>query len=88
MTLKQTIPREGGLSFYMPKGPCPMHEVVLMAVSAAVKTDITSWITDFQNSLFFIFLLRFMFFINFVATRHGSSMLDSALVAPKSLVNT
>ena len=31
-----------------------MHEVVLMAVSAAVKTDIASWITDFQNSLFFI----------------------------------
>ena len=33
-----------------------MHEVVLMAVSAAVKTDIASWITDFQKSLFFMML--------------------------------
>ena len=31
-----------------------MQLVVLMAVSAAVKTDIASWITDFQKSLFFI----------------------------------
>ena len=37
-----------------------MHDVVLMAVSAAVKTDIASWITDFQNSLFFIVLLGFV----------------------------
>ncbi len=62
-----------------------MHEVVLMAVSAAVRTDITSWITDFQNSLFFIFLLRFKFFINFqlaspnsVATRFSHASFGSA----------
>ena len=31
-----------------------MQLVVLMAVSAAVNTEIASWMTDFQNSLFFI----------------------------------
>ena len=51
-----------------------MHDVVLMAVSAAVKTDIASWITDFQKSLFFItlffcfYILLFMFF-SFVLTQ-------------------
>ena len=34
-----------------------MQLVVLMAVSAAVNTEIASWMTDFQNSLFFIFFL-------------------------------
>ena len=55
--IKQTIPQVGGMSLSkMFRGPYPMHEVVLMAVSAAVRTDITSWITDFQKSLFFIIL--------------------------------
>ena len=39
-----------------------MQLVVLIAVSAAVKTDIASWITDFQKSLFFITL----FFCSFL----------------------
>ena len=43
-------------------GPCPMQDVVLMAVRAAVSTDIASWITDFQKSLFFIAFLYVLFF--------------------------
>ena len=58
-------------------GPYPMHEVVLMAVSAAVRTDITSWITDFQKSLFFIFLLRFMFFHQFC--RYSAQLMQASL---------
>ncbi|MBP3833300.1 MAG: hypothetical protein ILA03_05000 [Bacteroidaceae bacterium] len=30
-------------------GPWPMQLVVLMAVNAAVRTDIASWITDFLS---------------------------------------
>ena len=41
----------------MKMGPWPMQLVVLIAVNAAVNTDITSWITDFQKSLFFIVLI-------------------------------
>ena len=33
-----------------------MQEVVPIAVSAAVRTDIASWMIVFQNSLFFIIL--------------------------------
>ena len=46
-------------------GPWPMQLVVLMAVNAAVNTDITSWITDFQKSLFFI-VFCFFFVIDIV----------------------
>ena len=48
-----------------------MQLVVLIAVSAAVKTDIASWITDFQKSLFFItlFLLNLRAIASITATR-------------------
>ena len=53
--------RDGGVLTIAQKytGPCPMHEVVLIAVSAAVSTEIASWITDFQKSLFFIVMMFF-----------------------------
>ena len=48
-----------------------MQLVVLIAVSAAVKTDIASWITDFQKSLYFItlFLLNLRAIASVTATR-------------------
>ena len=48
-----------------------MQLVVLIAVSAAVKTDIASWITDFQKSLFFItlFLLNLRAIASITTTR-------------------
>ena len=39
---------------YIKIGPCPMHEVVLMAVSAAVIIEMANCITVFQKFLFFI----------------------------------
>ena len=36
-----------------------MHDVVLMAVNAAVRNDMTNCITVFQSSLFFIEILKF-----------------------------
>jgi hypothetical protein len=48
-----------GITFlYLPpqkkRGPCPMHEVVPIAVSAAVKIDIAIFIACSQKFLFFI----------------------------------